>query len=606
MDGLYSQVQYDLGVDGKDPQFFAKASAVLMANAIEDCIGESAESFQSNFETVPNSSGNYFKRKTSTDVARCTAISSCNVEGSIRTTQEDCFWDELSGFCQICVKNNCRRVGFPSRCRILPDPSVDLSTLCKNYTATFRDAKCYLPSLTANSSTCLGPRPIEITTVGIDSVRSRAYCFDPLRTGEVGCTNYGGNWNSGISRCLYDLDFASCILKKFKFVPARIFTPGQLHSRSLCTSQTICPFNITRDLQDQTVCKAAYEKRIGTGYCDDFEYNNENDGLCTFMPVDSLFQCGGNFTQTGLCYTTKDKASCDQLTSRKWVAKATTRQECLAKGGYCEHADGKLSLLNSTSCTNCGATFRQRYMWIDAVNTYAMVPGEWKNITWASTNKMAKNLTVSRVRDLIETSASRYLARQSLNEFQYHLNMFITVFKAISCSCFEKQSNCFDETIKTEIEDCLVDPTKQSTCGGASFSPLNSKSNQTLMITVQEFSAANFLKKNETIVPVIGKRCNAPSDYEVVSGGGQIIGNGIMLQTTGDAFNSMELCLKVDKSIPKLLDKYPVYDIGYIFAGTIYSTFTQGVRFDGIQVCGLVYKIPDIIYIPVLHCDGQR
>ena len=587
-------------------------SSALQAVVGDDCIGTAAENYQVFEQTVRNPEANFAQKVVSSQLSSCLEPKSCNFEPTKRQTETDCIWDATGGFCNVCDGPKCTRVGRPVTCKLMLGTSEStLSSLCATYGGVLWKGECFFVSR-LTKSVCLGEKPRNVAIVEVDSSRSQNYCYDPLVTSSSRCT---GVWDSTLARCIFTLNLAQCNANAYKFVPSYKFTPGKLHTSTLCTTTNICRDTSITDVTSSSLCQSAAVQTsqllAPVTSCSDEEYTNINGGLCTFLPSEQLFNCGQfNNTQTGICVSADSRATCVGA-NKVWVSKSIDQTSCISKGQYCEHPSGSLSLLKGTNCTSCGGVLKNRYTWVDeptTSNSPLMTTGTWLPVKWGSSNFAERTATMQKIQDLTKKTAAKLLARTTFNDFRGPINTLIAVFKGVACDCVEKQGTCFTEQITTVLRECKIDPTTSSECNGAYFSAPKTNSTVAIEIKATGYSAANYISLNATNITNVNnigssnlvKRCNPVANYEVVVGGGQIIGNGVSFTTSSDSFTDVYICLKIDQSIPKNTNKYSTYDFGFVFGTDVYA-MSMSLSSDGSQVCATVTKFPDLVYIPIFR-----
>ena len=78
-------------------------------------------------------------------------------------------------------------------------------------------------------------------------------------------------------------------------------------------------------------------------------------------------------------------------------------------------------------------------------------------------------LSIINIIETIVSSTASQLVRETIPLYQQYLVTFINLFKSFACDCIEKSDSCFDEVIRTQVQECLVEPDKNSECGDVSY-----------------------------------------------------------------------------------------------------------------------------------------
>ena len=293
------------------------------------------------------------------------------------------------------------------------------------------------------------------------------------------------------------------------------------------------------------------ETEFESNSCSDIEYDNQNGGLCTFIPKTRLFDCKEGFhTQTGICFSNDSQLAC----KNDWIDKSTTKASCISKGSYCQHRDGILSFLRGIDCKNCRGVEKTRYTWA----------------TGSPRSLKAKTSAKSTVPDAVDlfpvvtTSVGRVRARNFVNRIQRLLFSLLQLFKAFSCDCMEKEIPCYAQLITVPFGDYIVDSNLHTQLNCIFLDPQLRISNQIVTVTVKMYSAANFISNNtlavtgnlvqrrdghfaESNVQQLQKNGNPLASYAIVynfDGGsvfGQIIGNGFEYTPSATTYSSAQI-----------------------------------------------------------------
>ena len=99
------------------------------------------------------------------------------------------------------------------------------------------------------------------------------------------------------------------------------------------------------------------------------------------------------------------------------------------------------------------------------------------------------------MRDILTDAASSVIVRLLVNRFYKQFGLALEVFNLIGCDCTNSGStSCFGSgVIETKLQDCSVDPSSKSKCGGLSIGTDTFANGTAVSIGVKFVSGASFL-----------------------------------------------------------------------------------------------------------------
>ena len=465
----------------------------LKNSAREDCYGSLMDSlrFQVKFNSVLHpKSKNYVTEPQPFFQSACTSQETCTLDPFRRNTKSLCLDDRIGGFCSFCDFGKCRKVGQPTLCTMRIREDDDTNTVCLAFNGTLNfNNRCVFPArrTLALCERNMGQERLQFPT--------HSYCYNSLETKKRSCK---GKWSNDLDQCIYPYSFRRCTDFKFTFVPIFEFREGTLDTKSECEKTgRVCFLNNGTYVNNVDIC--SNEIVVREGYCEDFEYYNVNDGLCTYVPttIDDL-ECIHR-TATGLCI---HKGVTRENCAGQWQDRSFTKSSCLEKGQYCVTRDGQKTLLNSKDCKACHGSPTWAYKWREPLlrKGSEMKKLEWTKVDWVKRNEIRKNfLSVNELREVLKTSASRVLGAKLMGEYKPYLNTLMSAFSGIACDCLEQLDNCFEMGIKTDMSTCNYDATKNGNCVGLYVKPETFSGGEVVTIKGVKVSAANYFASESVI-----------------------------------------------------------------------------------------------------------
>jgi hypothetical protein len=222
-------------------------------------------------------------------------------------------------------------------------------------------------------------------------------------------------------------------------------------------------------------------------------------------------------------------------------------------------------------------------------------------------NAWAEVLDNDKMWQLIDTSATRIIGRETLNRFKKQFSLYISIFEYASCDCLTDSTTCFGTgVIASPIDSCIVDPTSKTTCSGLTLESGTFPNGTSVDVEVSLVSAASYIAEGSQTL--LQKRDVNITEYEVVKNGdgsiiGQIVGNGKQFTFEVAAIEDVNVCLDVDLNISQNNEMYTVKDFVESIDDKLGVPMQVTVVVTGDQYCANVPPFTTGTFVPVLRKD---
>ena len=312
------------------------------------------------------------------------------------------------------------------------------------------------------------------------------------------------------------------------------------------------------------------------GFCNDFEYSN-GASYCISIRTDWSDSCPFKHAKTGQCIVPVTSAECATLENHEWRSEATDSASCLRKGATCTLDSKGWTLFGKSKdeCSQCGGLPKTvgYYKWTNDTWVQGQPnPLIWTTPSYSLPNYWGNYMSVSTVTNILTQAAIRSTARQMTNKHRGIFQVYLQVFKKLSCDCVTKSTSCWIEPAEAVVADCAIGSNFVGRCKGLTFPKGVFASGQTANVTAKFHSASNYLAttNNTATVTTLTKRCNPIEIYETVLSPtgktltGQIVGDGISYEFSIPPLSPYELCLYIDTTIQLNTVSYSSYGIAYV------------------------------------------
>ena len=410
-----------------------------------DCVGDyMSRQYQSRYiSRIDPPTGNYLLKFKQANFSGC-------MERSTTAPQE---------VCESCNANSCFVISRQASCMFLRNSTTgyDAKLACKTLNGKWvSEGLCVFEGMDTEKS-CFARQnpnhmPIKLITGDAQAaVVSEGYCHHPDIKSKSSCSAIG-KWNDESKMCIINLPGSKCQnSSRYRYVPAFIFRKSRFETEDSCRGK-VCSIQPFATKFYDIKCSERISAR--DSYCDDFEYYNLQEGLCTRYPNAQDPRC--STTLDGRCITAlKSRRQCQQ-SNFTWVPRARTKEECELKGTFCIAKGGIRTILSREDCYRCGGSVYTAYSW----NDQSEQRGKLRNLTWSSSkfnNAMVKNsITPVHFRSLLRIIEARVQAKILLNSHQPYINKILSVFRRIACDCQEFNDGCFQHQVFATLGFCRI------------------------------------------------------------------------------------------------------------------------------------------------------
>ena len=361
--------------------------------------------------------------------------------------------------CESCNGNSCFVISRQASCMLLKNSTsgYDAKLACKEFNGKWvSEGNCFFEGMDTEKScfTRQNPNHIPIKLITGEAhgtVISEGYCYQPDIKSKSSCLAIG-KWNDESKMCIIKLPGSKCQnSSRYRYVPAFVFRKSRFDTKDSCRGKVCSILPFATKLYG-IKCSERISER--DSYCDDFEYYNVQEGLCTRYPTAQDPRC--STTLDGRCITAlKSRRHC-QHSNFTWIPRARTKEECESKGTFCIANGGIRTLLSSEDCYLCGGSINSAYRWFEQAGQR----GKLRKLSWSSSkfnNAMIKSsITPAHFRSLLQIIEARVQAKILLNLNQPYINKILSVFRRIACDCQESSDGCFQHQVFATLGSCRI------------------------------------------------------------------------------------------------------------------------------------------------------
>ena len=336
-------------------------------------------------------------------------------------------------------------------------------------------------------------------------------CYSATVGSSGACTQLGGQWSSpydsmDATRCVWSDAPTEALCASLHGSSGAVFAAcEQATTQAACSSAPDnaalgwaadwlqCQWNQWAQCESDAACTAH-------GQCDDQEFYQcnyaEQPQVCTSSACVFAWTVAAVSGQRNPCaagqqqgtlgcndFAYASAADC-RAAGGRWLTLAQNATQCAAHASVCQPAGSagaggagggnswQWTHQGAQQCAECGGALGPAFTWsYGRVLPSSILPTQWVARNWTRVNQYQQTLDQGLLQNEINAAVAALQARAQINLMVQTYGALVPLFTVVSCDCLDTADNvgvdCFaDVATAVQAEQCLLDPTQNSTCGG--------------------------------------------------------------------------------------------------------------------------------------------